>query len=151
MFHSHTPPMIALRMVREITRSAGETEGYSSAAFWYKEHLCEMFWFRETLMWVTELALWACSIASFSCGAAAGPNASIIQSAYELEASSGSGLHDRGLKVIEASCDKPVDGRFLCQVTFLSVDDPNQRLYFDIVAVGRNERGWELKSGLCKR
>jgi len=76
---------------------------------------------------------------------------SVIQSAYESEASSGSSLHDRGLKVIETSCDKPVDDRFLCQVTFLSADDSNQRLYYDIVAVSRSGSRWELKSGLCKR
>jgi hypothetical protein len=79
------------------------------------------------------------------------PNVSIIQSAYESEASNGSRLHDLGLKVIEASCDKPIGDQFLCQVTFLSNDDPSQRLYFDIVAVSRSEQGWELKSGLCKR
>jgi hypothetical protein len=105
----------------------------------------------ETPMWSTKLLFWVCSIAGLSCGTAVSPNASIIQSAYESEASSGSSLHDRGLKVIEASCDKPVGDQFLCQVTFLSADDPNQRLYFDIVAVSRSERGWELKSGLCKR
>jgi hypothetical protein len=102
-------------------------------------------------MWATKLVFWACAIAGLSCGAAGSPNMSIIQSAYELEASSGSSLHDRGLKVIEASCDKPVGDQFLCQVTFLSTDDPNQRLYFDIVAVTQSKRGWELKSGLCKR
>jgi len=102
-------------------------------------------------MWATGLIVWICSVAGLSCGAVGMPNVSIIQSAYELEASSGSSLHDRGLKVIEASCDKPVGDQFLCQVTFLSTDDPNQRLYFDIVAVNRSARGWELKSGLCKR
>jgi hypothetical protein len=102
-------------------------------------------------MWATEFVFWACSLAGLSCGAAAGPNVATIQSAYELESSSGSSLHDKGLKVLEANCDKPVDDQFLCQVTFLSSDDPNQRLYFDVVAVTRSDRGWELKSGLCKR
>ncbi len=60
-------------------------------------------------------------------------------------------MHDKGLRVIEAACDNPTEGKYLCQVTFLSNDDPDQRLYFDIVAVGMNDRGWELKSGLCKR
>jgi hypothetical protein len=53
--------------------------------------------------------------------------------------------------VLEAKCDDGAAGRFLCQVTFLSNDDPDQRLYFDIVAVARTDAGWELKSGLCKR
>jgi hypothetical protein len=100
-------------------------------------------------MW--DFVLWACALAALSCGVVAPPNVSIIQSAYEREASSGSTLHDKGLRVIEAACDNPAEGKYLCQVTFLSNDDPDQRLYFDIVAVARNDRGWELKSGLCKR
>jgi len=61
----------------------------------------------------------------------------------------GRGRH--GLRVLEASCHDRAAGRFLCQVTFLSKDDPDQRLYFDIVAVARTDKGWELESGLCKR
>jgi hypothetical protein len=102
-------------------------------------------------MWAADLVVWACSLAGLSCGADATPNVSTIQSAYERETSSGSSLHDKGLRVIEAACDPPAGGQFLCQVTFLSTDDPNQRLYFDIVAVSRSDRGWELRSGLCKR
>jgi hypothetical protein len=102
-------------------------------------------------MWPADLIVWACSFAGLSCGAGATPSMAIIQSAYEREASNGSTLHDKGLKVIKADCDDPAGGQFLCQVTFLSIDDPNQRLYFDIVAVARSDRGWELKSGLCKR
>ena len=36
-------------------------------------------------------------------------------------------------------------------ITFMSRDDPRQRRYFDVIAVARSDRGWELKSGLCKR
>jgi hypothetical protein len=64
----------------------------------------------------------------------------VIQSAYEREASNGSKLHDRGLRVLEANCESGAAGRFLCQVTFLSNDDPSQRLYFDIVAVARTDK-----------
>ena len=49
--------------------------------------------------------------------------------------------------MLEASCDDGATGRFLCQVTFLSNDDPSQRLYFDIVAVERTDKGWELPNG----
>jgi hypothetical protein len=97
------------------------------------------------------LALWACTLVGMSCDAAT-PDVAIIQSAYEQEASSGSKLHDRGLRVLEASCEHgKASGSFLCQVTFLSKDDPRQRLYYDVVAVSRTEQGWELQSGLCKR
>src|ERR1700731_402591 len=94
--------------------------------------------------------LWACALAGISCDVSK-PNVALIQSAYEREAANGSKLHDRGLRVLEASCERSTDGRFLCQVTFLSNDDPSQRLYFDVVAVARTDKGWELRSGLCKR
>jgi hypothetical protein len=99
------------------------------------------------------IVLWACSLINLSCGRT--PNVSIIQSAYELEASSGNSLHDRGLRVLEAKCHNDAGGRagdkFLCEVTFISTADPTGRLYFDIVAVARNGKDWELTSGLCKR
>jgi hypothetical protein len=99
------------------------------------------------------IVLWACSLINLSCGRT--PNVSIIQSAYELEASSGNSLHDRGLRVLEAKCHNDAGGRagdkFLCEVTFISTVDPTGRLYFDIVAVARNGKDWELTSGLCKR
>jgi hypothetical protein len=94
--------------------------------------------------------LWACALVGMSCGAST-PGVAVIQSAYEREAANGSKLHDRGLRVLEASCERGAAGGFLCQVTFLSNDDPDQRLYFDVVAVARTDKGWELRSGLCKR
>jgi hypothetical protein len=96
------------------------------------------------------LVAWACAVIGMSC-AESPPDVSIIQSAYEQEASTGSKLHDRGLRVLEASCTSGTAGNFLCQVTFMSKDDPNQRLYFDVVAVARTADGWQLRSGLCKR
>jgi len=101
-------------------------------------------------MWSAGFILWACALVGLSCDAAV-PNTALIQFAYEREASSGSKLHDLGLRVLDAKCDDGATGRFLCQVTFLSKDDPEQRLYFDIVAVARTDAGWALKSGLCKR
>ena len=102
-------------------------------------------------MWLANFVLWVCPLFGFSCAAAPAPNVAIIQAAYEREAANGSRLHDKGLEVIEASCDPPSTGRFLCQITFLSKSDPDQRLYFDVIAVAWNEWRWELKSGLCKR
>jgi hypothetical protein len=94
--------------------------------------------------------LWACSLVGTFCDASK-PEVGIIQSAYEREESNGSKRHDHGLRVLEASCERDAASGFLCQVTFLSKDDPSQRLYFDVVAVARTRTGWELKSGLCKR
>jgi hypothetical protein len=93
--------------------------------------------------------VWACSLIGVSCAAA--PDISDIQTAYEQEASSAGTLHDKGLKVLKAKCHDNAGEPFLCEVTFVSSSDPTERLYFDIVAVARNEHGWELKSGLCKR
>ena len=102
-------------------------------------------------MGLSDFVLWACALAGLSCGTAASPDVSAIQSAYEFESANVSTLHDKGLQVLEASCDEPSGGTYLCQVTFLSTADPNQRLYFDVIAVARGNRRWELKSGLCKR
>ena len=101
-------------------------------------------------MWTARFILWACSVVGMACDALK-PDVGIIQSAYEREESIGSKQHDRGLRVLEASCETSATGGFLCQVTFLSKDDPSQRLYFDVVAVARNPTGWKLESGLCKR
>ncbi len=102
-------------------------------------------------MGLAELMRVACAAAGLACGAASAPTLATIQAAYEREAAGGSALHDKGLKVIEAACDGASGERFLCQVTFLSGDDPTERLYYDVVAVARSDSGWELKSGLCKR
>jgi hypothetical protein len=99
------------------------------------------------------IVLWACSLISLSCECS--PDVSTIQSAYGLEASSGSGLHDNGLKVLESKCHDTAGERagenYLCEVKFISTGDPTERLYFDIVAVSRNGNDWKLTSGLCKR
>jgi hypothetical protein len=96
---------------------------------------------------------WACLQTGLSCGGA--PDASIIQSAYEREAGSGDKLHDSGLKVIEAKChddaSQRVGEKYLCEVKFVSTNDPTERLYFDIVAVTRIGDGWKLAGGLCRR
>jgi hypothetical protein len=104
----------------------------------------------EVTMGPAEFVVWACSLAGLSCGASAAPDVSIVQSAYEREAARGSPLHDKGLRVLKVACDDRSVETYLCQVTFMSESDPQQRLYFDIVAVVSTDRGWVLKSGLCK-
>jgi hypothetical protein len=93
-------------------------------------------------------ALWVPSLVGFLCSAV--PDASIVQTAYEREASSGSSLHDKGLRVLKTKCHDNDGGRFLCEVMFVSDSDPTGRLYFDIVAVARTSDSWALQSGLCK-
>ena len=92
---------------------------------------------------------WICALVAMSCYAA--PDVTVIQTAYEREASASSTLHDKGLQVLQSKCHDDGVDRFLCEVTFISKSDPAERLYFDIVAVARTRDGWELKSGLCKR
>src|SRR5262245_18428532 len=98
-------------------------------------------------MWQT--IAWACSLIGLSCNPL--PDSAAIQTAYDREAAAGSTLHDKDLQVLNAKCHDEGSGPFLCEVTFISARDPNERLYFDIVAVNRTAEGWELKSGLCKR
>ena len=98
-------------------------------------------------MW--QVVVWACALIGTPCDAL--PDKATIQAVYEQEASSGKALHDKGLRVLGAKCHRNGNGPFLCEVTFTSVSDPEQRLYFDIVAVAQTNEGWELKTGLCKR
>jgi hypothetical protein len=101
-------------------------------------------------MLLAAVLAWVCNVTGISC--ASTPNAAIIQSAYEQEAPSSGVRHDKGLQIVDASCDKgDANGRFLCQVSFVSQDDPDKRLYFDIVSAVHNDKGWALTSGLCKR
>jgi hypothetical protein len=101
-------------------------------------------------MW--QSIVWACSALGLSC--AIPPNVAIIQAAYEREEAAGSTLHSKDLKVLEAKCHDNSGGKFLCEVTFTlasNSQDPDQRLYFDVVAIARTPDGWALKSGLCRR
>lgn len=102
-------------------------------------------------MWLADFALWMCPLLGVTCAGVTTPNVAVIQSAYEREAANGSALHDKGLQVLEASCDPPKEGVYLCQITFMSSADPNQRLYYDVIAVAQNNGEWHLESGLCKR
>jgi hypothetical protein len=92
---------------------------------------------------------WMCGLVALSCNAT--PDVATIQTAYEREASAGSKLHDKDLKVLQTKCHDDAKDGFLCEVTFTSTTDASERLYFDIVAVSRKGSGFELKSGLCKR
>jgi hypothetical protein len=98
-------------------------------------------------MWL--VAGWLCALLAGSCKPV--PDITVIQTAYEREASGGSALHDTGLQVLRAKCHDNGNDQFLCEVTFISQGDPAERLYFDIVAVARVGNGWVLNSGLCKR
>src|SRR4051794_9812228 len=100
-------------------------------------------------MW--DFVFWTCALGTLHCGTAAVPDAATIQSVYEREAANGSSLHDKDLRVIEATCNESAGDQYSCQVTFLSNDDPRQQLYFDVVSVVRNGYDWQLRSGLCRR
>ena len=92
---------------------------------------------------------WLCQLVATPCPPT--PDVAAIQTAYEQEETAGGALHDKGLKVLWTKCHDDIADRFLCEVTFISRDDPTERLYFDIIAVARDGNGWRLKSGLCKR
>jgi hypothetical protein len=93
--------------------------------------------------------VWVCTLTGMSCDSTL--NAATIQTAYEQEAPSSGIRHDKGLRIVDASCDRGESGSYLCQVSFVSEDDPEKRLYFDIVSAARTASGWVLTSGLCKR
>jgi hypothetical protein len=99
-------------------------------------------------MGLSNATLWICSLVGLLCDPV--PDVSIVQTAYEREASADSSLHDKGLKVLTTKCRDRTGDRFLCEVTFVSTADPAERPYFDIVDVARTKDGWILQSGLCK-
>jgi hypothetical protein len=82
---------------------------------------------------------WACATVGLSCESA--PNAAIIQAAYERAAPDSRLRRDKGLRIIEATCDNDVNGRFQCQVSFVSEADPDQRLYLGIVSATQTGSG----------
>lgn len=101
-------------------------------------------------MW--QSLVWACSVLGIS--RCLLPDVAVIQATYDREEAAGSTLHSKDLKVLEAKCHDNPGGAFLCEVMFTVAtigQDPNQRLYFDVVAVARTPDGWVLKSGLCRR
>jgi hypothetical protein len=99
-------------------------------------------------MGFSNATLWICSLVGLLCNPV--PDVSVVQTAYEREASADSSLHDKDLKVLTTKCRDNAGGQFLCEVTFVSTADPKQRPYFDFVAVARTKDGWTLQSGLCK-
>jgi hypothetical protein len=98
-------------------------------------------------MW--QAAQWICAVVALSCGAT--PGAAVIQSAYDREQTAGSKLHDDSLQVLQAKCRGDGTDKYLCDITFISKNDPAERPFFDVVAIARLANGWELESGLCKR
>jgi len=97
-------------------------------------------------MW--QAAQWICALVALSCGST--PGAAVIQSAYDRERTADTKLHDDSLQVLQAKCRDDGTDKYLCDITFISKNDPVERPFFDIVAVARVRDGWELKSGLCK-
>ena len=47
------------------------------------------------------------------------PDIAAIQIAYERKASTGSTLHDNGLRVLQAKCHDDGTDEFLCEVTLM--------------------------------
>jgi hypothetical protein len=90
-------------------------------------------------------------IVADGCSDIAEPNLAVLQSAYDRESTQANSRHDPNLQLTNAKCDDGTSGRFLCQVAFLSRSDPSERLYFDVVAIARQNDAWVLQSGLCKR
>ena len=93
------------------------------------------------------LIVWLCPLVGFACDST--PDLSVLQAAYERETSTGSSLHEKGLKLLKTKCRDDAGQQFLCEVTFTSTADLSERLYFNVVTVARTNGGWELKSELC--
>jgi hypothetical protein len=97
-------------------------------------------------MW--QAAQWICALVALSCGAM--PGVAVIQAAYDSAKGVGDQLHDDSLQVLQAKCRDDGTQKYLCEITFISKKDPDERPFFDVVTMARVAGGWELKSGLCK-
>ena len=78
------------------------------------------------------------------------PDAAAVQIAYEREAAAGDKRHDKGLRVIAADCSVDKLKQYVCWIKFVSLNENNQRLYFDAISLARENGEWRLKSGLCR-
>ena len=68
---------------------------------------------RAERMLLFNATLSICSLIGWLCDPV--PDVSVVQTAYEREASSGSSLHDKDLKVLTTKCHDGAGGRFLCE------------------------------------
>lgn len=84
---------------------------------------------------------------------AALPDADVVQRAYEQarQDADSNPQHVYDLKVLAARCSSlPGADQFMCQIDFVRKDQPQGRLYFEVVTLADNKPGWTLLSGLCK-
>ena len=78
------------------------------------------------------------------------PDAGVVQATYDFELRAGNPAHAQGLKVIQAKCMKGQETAYVCFVSLISEQDPDQRIYSSAAEIARIGDGWYLKSGLCK-
>lgn len=84
---------------------------------------------------------------------AALPDAEMVQRAYEQarQDADSNPQHVYDLKVLTARCSTlPTSDQVMCQIDFVRKDQPQGRLYFEVVTLADNKPGWTLLSGLCK-
>jgi hypothetical protein len=79
------------------------------------------------------------------------PDLGVVQATYDFEESFGNPAHDKGLKIMQARCMKGGEAAYICFVSFMSEQDPDQRIYNSATEIARVGNIWLLKSGLCKR
>jgi len=78
------------------------------------------------------------------------PDTGVVQATYDFESSFGNPAHDKGLRIIQARCMKGEAAAFICFVSFMSEQDPDQRIYNSATEIARVGQSWLLKSSLCK-
>jgi hypothetical protein len=93
-----------------------------------------------------------CCLAGVDCSGdgAATPSVATIQAAYDEAKSEVGARHDDQLVIQDADCHDDGPHKFTCQVGFTDVRSVDGRLYFDVIELDREARGWRLVSGLCR-
>jgi hypothetical protein len=89
------------------------------------------------------------AVAAASAPAAPGPGAVAVQAAYDDARVVNAERHAYDLVIESAKCNAMKAGGYACQIDFVRKDEPDRRLYFDVVTLDERAGRWALLSGLC--
>ncbi len=97
----------------------------------------------------------ALALAGLLCACAASPALAAlptiesVQDAYDAARVDNADRHVYDLVIRHAKCDAIKAGGYACQIDFVRRDEPEKRLFFDVVTIDERQGRWTLLSGLC--
>ncbi len=103
----------------------------------------------------------ACLLGKFLCALMIGhsgaatlepPSIENIQAAFDREATTNDGKHDKDIKITGLECLSDSPPKYSCQVNFVRSEQNSGQVYLDVALVEWREDGnWKLLKGLCRR